>query len=62
MYIFDTTMYNYLISENEWKLQQIFGGSSDFPVGIRIIVSVGVALGVFLVGTLLIVVALHMKR
>ena len=50
------------IAANQWEIDHIFGAGSDFPIGILIIVSVGAASGVFLGGTLLIVVALHMKR
>ena len=40
----------------------VFTGDSDFPYGILIVVSIGVALGVFFGGLLLSVAVMYMRR
>jgi len=40
----------------------MFNRSSDFPFGILLVVAIGVALGVFLGGLLLVLAVLYMKR
>ncbi|ELU18852.1 hypothetical protein CAPTEDRAFT_210325 [Capitella teleta] len=46
----------------DWSVDDLFGDESNFPYGILIVVAVGVALGIFLGGSLLFLASIYIKR
>jgi hypothetical protein len=49
-------------TQTSWSSDDFFSQSGSFPLGILIVVAVGVALGVFLGGTMLLLASMFMKR
>ncbi|KAK2150342.1 hypothetical protein LSH36_410g02008 [Paralvinella palmiformis] len=49
-------------SSSKWGLTNVFGGTGDFPLGILIVVTLGVAIGVAIGVMMLVAVLAYMKR